>query len=236
MRVGRLSVQNYSRLVDLDIEVRQHLVLVGPNDVGKSSLLRCLNLLLGASTAQLYSWLVSEDVRHLDQPLIIEADLEEFNADQEALFPDEITVNAATGKKTLTVKLAAAFDSNHTLTVERTAPDGGTGRQLSREQIAGIGWQMLGAMGLSRDLRADRRSHLDDILQSVDLGTEQATFDALTTQFQDALNNSTTLDGLRNNLAGQLSRALPEAVVKDDLAFVPGSSAENDVLRSEERR
>lgn len=230
VRVSRLSVKNHSRLADLDIEVRKHLVLVGPNDVGKSSLLRCLNLLLGASTAQLYSWLVFEDLRDPDQPLIIEADLEDFNPDQEALFPDEITVDAATSKKTLTIKLAATFDDNQTLTVERTGPNGGTGRQLSREQIAGLGWQMLGAMGLSRDLRADRRSHLDDILQAVDLGTEQATFDALATQFQDALKNSTTLDGLRANLASQLSRALPEAVTKDDLLFVPGASAENDVL------
>ena len=205
-------------------------MLVGPNDVGKSSLLRCLNFLLGASTAQLYSWLVPEDLRDPDQPLIIEADLEEFDADQGAPFPDEITVDAATGKKKLTIKLAATFDSNDTLTVERTAPDGGTGRQISREQIVGIGWQMLGAIGLSRDLRADRRSHLDDILQAVDLGTEQATFDGLATQFQEALENSTTLDGLRNNLADQLSRALPELVAKDDLAFVPGSSAEDDVL------
>lgn len=230
MRVSRLCVQNYSRLADLSIEVRKHLVLVGPNDVGKSSLLHCLNLLLGASTAQLYSWLVPDDLYDPDQPLIIEADLEEFDPDQEALFPDEITVDAVTGDKALTIKLAATFDANQTLTVERTAPEGGTGRQLSREQIAGFGWQMLGAMGLSRDLRADRRSHLDDILQTVDLGAEQATFDALATQFQDALKNSTTLDGLRTNLAGQLSRALPEAVAKDDLAFVPGASAENDVL------
>jgi putative ATP-dependent endonuclease of OLD family len=182
-------------LSDLDIEVRKHHVLVGPNDVGKSSLLRCLNLLLGASTAQLYSWLVPDDLKDPNQSLIIEADLEEFDADQEALFPDEISVDATTGKKALTVKPAATFDTNQTLTVERTAPDGGTGRQLSRKQIAGIGWQMPGAMGLSHDLRADRRSHLDDILQAVDLGAELATFDALATQFEDALKNSTTLDG-----------------------------------------
>jgi putative ATP-dependent endonuclease of OLD family len=230
MRVSRLAIANHSRLGDLEIEVREHLVLVGPNDVGKSSLLRCINLLLGASTAQLYAWLVPDDLRDGDQPLIIEADLGGFGPDQEALFPDEISVDAATGKKTLTLKLVATFDANQTLTIERTAPDGGTGRQLSREQIAGLGWQMLGAMGLSRDLRADRRSHLDDILQAVDLGSEKVTFDVLATQFQDALKNSPTLDGLRANLAGQLSRALPTALAKDDLAFVPGASAENDVL------
>jgi putative ATP-dependent endonuclease of the OLD family len=230
MHVTGLKVQNYSRLADLDIEIRKHLVLVGPNDVGKSSLLRCLNLLLGASTAQLYSTLVLADVRQADQPLVIEADLEDFDADQEALFPDEITVDPATGRKHLILKLTATFDGNQTLSVERLAPDGGTGRQLAREQLAGIGWQMLGAMGYSRDLRSDRKSHLDEILRTIDLGSEQATFDALATQFEEALTGSTTLGALRHSLANQLSRALPEAVAKDDLAFVPGASAENDAL------
>lgn len=230
MHVTGLKVQNYSRLADLNIEIRKHLVLVGPNDVGKSSFLRCLDLLLGASTAQLYSSLVPEDVRQADQPLVIEADLEDFDADQEALFPDEITVDPATGRKHLTLKLTATFDGNQTLSVERSAPDGGTGRQLSREQLAGIGWQMLGAMGHSRDLRSDRKSHLDKILRTIDLGSEQATFDALAIQFEEALTGSTTLGALRDSLANQLSRALPEAVAKDDLAFVPGASAENDAL------
>ena len=58
MRLTRFKVENHRRLADLDIEVRDHLVLVGANDVGKSSLLRCLDLLLGASTAQLYSCLL----------------------------------------------------------------------------------------------------------------------------------------------------------------------------------
>lgn len=59
MKLTRLKIENHRRLNDLDIEVRDHLVLVGANDVGKSSLLRCMDLLLGASTAQLYShiWL-----------------------------------------------------------------------------------------------------------------------------------------------------------------------------------
>lgn len=42
MRLTRFKVENHRRLADLDIEVRDHLVLVGANDVGKSSLLRCL--------------------------------------------------------------------------------------------------------------------------------------------------------------------------------------------------
>lgn len=230
MHVTGLRIANSARLADLDIQVRKHLVLVGPNDAGKSSLLRYLDLLLGASTAQLYSSIAPEDLRDPDQPLVIEADLEGFGPDQEALYPDEITVERRTGRKTLTLRLAATFDSNQTLTIDRAAPAGGTGRQLSREQLAGVGWQLLGATGLARDVRSDRRSHLDDILRAVDLGTEQQTFGDLAAQMQDALAGSAMLESLRADLAGQLSRALPESVSKDDLVFVPGASADDDVL------
>ena len=71
MRLTRLAIANHSRLQDFELEVRQHLVLVGPNDVGKSSVLRCLYLLLGASAAQLYSWLPPDDLRDQAQPLVL---------------------------------------------------------------------------------------------------------------------------------------------------------------------
>jgi putative ATP-dependent endonuclease of OLD family len=40
MRLTRLAITNHGRLQDVELEVRQHLVLDGPNDVGKSSVLR----------------------------------------------------------------------------------------------------------------------------------------------------------------------------------------------------
>jgi len=230
MRLTRLQVHNHSRLVDLEVEVRDHLVLVGANDVGKSSLLRCLDLLLGASTAQLYSHITSDDFRDREQPLVIEADLTGFVDDDKALFPDEITIDPANGKQSLTIRLTAAIDSNETLTIERLAPGGGTGRQLSRDQLLGLGWKFLSATAQTRDLRDGRKSTLDDILQAVELGSEQAGFDAITTSFAEKLKTSVVLSTLRNELANQLSRALPEPVKKDDLSFVPGSAADNDVL------
>jgi ATPase subunit of ABC transporter with duplicated ATPase domains len=75
MRLTRITIVNHSRLFDTELEIRGHVVLVGPNDVGKSSLLRCLDLVLGASTAQLYQRVVLEDFRDHDQPLVIEAEL-----------------------------------------------------------------------------------------------------------------------------------------------------------------
>lgn len=230
MRLSRISVSNHRRLVDLTIEVRQHLVLVGPNDVGKSSLLRCLDLLLGASTAQLYARLVPEDFRDPDLPLVIEAELVDLTPLDQGLFPDEITVDTATKQSRLVVRLEAVIDANQTLSVDRTAPGGRTGRQLSREQLAGIGWKLLSTSASSRDLREDRRTVVDDILQSIDLGTEKADFDALTSAVQERLRTSAVLGGLRGDLAGQLSKALPEAVAKDDLVFVSGAAAEDDAL------
>ncbi len=149
VKLKRVTVTNHTRVADLDIEVRDHLVLVGPNNAGKSALLRCLELLLGSSTAQLYQQILSADFRDPAEPLEILAELGELSDDGKALFPDEL--DTSTG--TLTVKLVASLDAAENLSITRTGPDGGTQRQLSREQIAGIGWRLLGATGLSRDLR-----------------------------------------------------------------------------------
>lgn len=229
MRLTRVAIHNHSRLQDLELEVREHLVLVGPNDVGKSSLLRCLDLLLGASAAQLYSKIAIDDLRDPDQPFVVEADLIDFSPDDEALYPDEIKVGAGC-TKSLTVRLEASFDANQTLSVQRFAPASGTGRQLSRNQLLDIRWTLLGATDGSRDIRDDRRSMLDEILRAVDLGAEQATFDALIEKIGEGLRDSKVLDGIRDDLAEQLTKALPDAVGKDDLQFIPGAAADNDVL------
>lgn len=230
MRLTRLQVQNHNRLADLEIEVRDHLVLIGANDVGKSSLLRCVDLLLGASTAQLYSHITPEDFNDRDQPFIVEADIEGFSDDDKALFPDEIVVDPGKGKQSLTIRLVASIDSNETLTVERSAPGGGTGRQLSRDQLIGLGWKYLSATAQTRDLGGNRRSAVDELLQSVDLGTEQAGFDDLAELLVEKLEASDVLSSLRTDLATQLSRALPVRVEEGDLSFVPGAAADNDVL------
>lgn len=58
MRLTRLEIRNHSRIADTEIEVRDHLVLVGPNDVGKSSLLRCLDFLLNGRLLMERLWTV----------------------------------------------------------------------------------------------------------------------------------------------------------------------------------
>lgn len=229
MHLSKLTIANHSRLEDTELEVRRHLVLVGPNDVGKSSVLRCLNLLLGASAAQLYSWVSPDDLRDQTRPLVIEAVLVDFTANEEASFPDEINVGAD-GSRSLTLRLEATFDQNGTLLVERRAQGAGHNRQVSRQQLEAIGWKLLGATASGRDLRDDRRSTLDEILEQVELGSEQADFDALATKLQEQIEGSAVLGSLRGELAGQLSKALPDPIERDDLRLVPGSTADSDVL------
>lgn len=230
MKLTRLRVENHRRLSDLDIEVRDHLVLVGANDVGKSSLLRCLDLLLGASTAQLYSQISADDFRVSDQPFVIEATLADFAKIDQGLFPDEIQHDLATGSSRLIIRLTATVDDNETVTIERSAPEGGTGRQLSRDQLLGLGWKYLSSTSHTRDLRGDRKSALDEILKTVDLGGEKKDFEAIAASLAGTLNDSKTLKKLRKSLAGQLSKALPEKIAKDDLSFVPGAAADDDPL------
>ena len=178
MRLKRIKVKNHHHLQDLELEVRQHMILIGPNDVGKSSLLRCLDLLLGASTTQLYNRITFEDLREPDKPFIVEADLCEFSKDEKALFPDEIYIDPKDEtKQTLTIRLEATFDDDQTLSIKRAIPNKNIGHQLLRDQLRGIGWKLLNANDHARTLDDNRRSLLDDVLASVQLGDEQNTFD-----------------------------------------------------------
>lgn len=231
MRLTRVKVENHSRLQDLELEVRQHMVLIGPNDVGKSSLLRCLDLLLSASTGQLYNQITPEDLREPGHPFAVEADLCNFSDTEQALFPDEITVDPNGEKEqTLTIRLEASFDDNETLSITRAAPNKNTGRQISRNQLQAIGWTLLNANDRARNMSDDRHSLFDDVLAGVELGDEQADFDGLIDAIRGQLQSSNVLTKLRERMSDQLSTALPERVAQNDLTFVPGAAADNNVL------
>lgn len=230
MRLTRIKIENHSRLEDLEIEVRNHLVLVGANDVGKSSLLRALDLILGSSTAQLYSNITNEDFRDRSQPFVVEVDLCDFSMVDKALFPDEIAIDPVDGSAKLNIRLSAEVDASDTVAITRNAPSGGTGRLLSRDQITGLGWKFLSATNQARDLREDRKSALDEILGAVELGAERADFEEIASSLVATLGKSTVLGNLRSDLASQLSKALPEPIAQSDLALVPGAAADDDVL------
>ncbi len=72
MRLTSVAIRNHTRVADMHIEVRRHLVLVGTNDSGKTSILRCLDLLLGATQGALYRLFPFECVRAVLHHLLCE--------------------------------------------------------------------------------------------------------------------------------------------------------------------
>ena len=147
MRLSRVEVTNHSRIQDLDLEVRRHAVIVGANDVGKSSILRMLNLLLGANTTALYQTLSPADLRDLEQPLIVNAWWTDITEKNRRPFPSEISIGTDHVSEYLWVQMIveAHPEDEEAITVRRWFPESGHQRAPSREQLEEFGWRYLRA-------------------------------------------------------------------------------------------
>lgn len=142
MKVRHLTWSNYRRLPNGSIDVREHLVLVGPNDAGKSSILRALHLCLGMAHSQVISAIGPRDFTDEAEPLTITVVLDGIEAVDRAAFPDEITVGPP---EVLTIVLRAELDpaDPDQKSVRRTFPDSGHNRAPTREQLELIGFEFV---------------------------------------------------------------------------------------------
>ncbi len=61
MKIRDITWSNYRRLPDGQLSVRDHLVLVGPNDTGKSSIVRVLHICLGMAHGQVTAAVTPRD-------------------------------------------------------------------------------------------------------------------------------------------------------------------------------
>ncbi len=210
MRVNHISVTNHSRIGDLDVVVGRHLVIVGANDVGKSSLLRLLNLLLGSTVGQLYNLLSLKDLRDPAAAMRVEATFADFDDAERRLFHREIDVAPSDSSESLRVRLEVVVDADdpESVTVTRWCPGRGDVRALTREQLGAIGWRFLPAT------RAAAASSLDGptgavrvLLETVesDLGGEKAALGKSLLEFNDHLAASHAIGDLRQHVAEHLS-------------------------------
>lgn len=156
MQIRRIQITNYARLGDCDIQVRGHMVLVGANDVGKTSLLRALNLTLGP-TASLYQQLSVADLREQSTPLTVAVTFADFDEPMRALFHREIDVDRGDGSERLEVRLEVQVDPEdpESVLISRWCPGRGEVRAPSREQLTALGWRYLPA------LRQTSAAHFD---------------------------------------------------------------------------
>jgi putative ATP-dependent endonuclease of OLD family len=233
MRISHVEVVNHGRIADLKIEIRGHAVIVGANDVGKTSLLRLLHLLLGSSTAQLFQQLAVADLADASKNLTVEVGFAEFTNTERALFPREISIDATDKSESMRVQLVVAVDPEdaESVTIRRWFPEAGHDRPPTREQLAAFGWRYLpatrGATAASLD---GPNSALQALLTATDLGSEKEKLTGYLEAFNAELGVSTTIGKLRQAVASHLSKAMPKRIEREDLAVRTASDPEDSVL------
>jgi putative ATP-dependent endonuclease of OLD family len=121
VRIKSIKVGNHRAVPDLDIEVHNHLVLVGPNECGKTSLLGLLDAVLSGSQAQLYGSLDVEVLRDASLPAEVTVVFAEFSTDEQAAFADQILVPSDPEEDpTLTLRLVVrAEPGSEEVVIER---------------------------------------------------------------------------------------------------------------------
>jgi putative ATP-dependent endonuclease of OLD family len=237
MRISRVAVSNHNRVADFDVEVREHAVFVGPNAVGKSTVLRLLDCALGASWSHLAASLDASQLRDETKPMVVEVRLEDLDADDRAHFADKVEVGtgAASGSAWLTIRLRASlspvdperldFDRSFVKPKVDDAP-------VNRDDLRQIGWVFLPASrSPDRELGSGRSSAVRSLLRAVSLdpGEAKAIEDAVAA-LSTALEVAPSLESVRESLAGELSALFPEPIDKADIAIDLPSSSTDDPL------
>lgn len=237
MRISRLSILNHQRVADLDIDVREQAVFVGPNAVGKSTVLRLVDCALGASWGQLVSALQADQLRDVTAPLVVEVRLEDLDADDIAHFADKVEVGtgAAASSLWLTIRLSAAVSTvdAERLDIARSfVKPMVDDAAVSRDDLRQIGWALLPASrSPDRELGGGRAGAVRALLQEVALEAGEAkVIDDAISSLSSAFKSSPSLQALRESLARELSALLPEPVDRDDIAVDLPSTTEDDPL------
>lgn len=234
MRISRIEISNYSRIRDLKLEVRGHAVIIGANDVGKTSILRMLNLLLGSTTAQLYQQVTLADLADATAELVVEVCFIDFSGEERTLFPREISISVTTDKSEsmrVQLVLAADPDDENAVTIRRWFPEAGHDRTPTREQLVAFGWRYLPATrGAAAPSLDGPNSALRALLRAIDLGAEKAHLAGLLDSFNLQLGSSTRITALRGDVASHLSKAMPRDIGQDDLSVRTAADPEDGVL------
>ncbi len=237
MRISRIAISNHSRVTDLDIAIREHGVLIGPNAVGKSTVLRLLDSVLGASWSQLAASLDPGQVRDHSKPMVVEVRLEDLDADDLAHFADKVEVGtgAASGSTWMTIRLCGEVSSADPdrLEISRSfVKPKVNDAAVSRDDLSRIGWVFLPATrSPDRELGTGRSSAVRSLLRAVSLAPEEVkSIESAVDALSAALESAPSLGEVREDLARELSGLFPEPVEKTDIVIDLPSSASDDPL------
>jgi putative ATP-dependent endonuclease of OLD family len=191
--------------------------------------LRAVHLCLGLPGAQLASSIEPRDFTDPDKPLLLRVVLQDFDDDDRAAFPDEIST---CGGESLTLEVEAVLGSDEEqLTVQRRFLEAGHERSPNKFQLARFRWAYVpAARSLYRELGPASGGVVRALLSTVELGDDQAAFDEAAEAFRRAIASSEALTSFRQDLANSLSEALPRSVTIDELGLTSQADLLEDPL------
>lgn len=230
MRIREVSWSNYRRLPDGHIAVRDHLVLVGPNDSGKSSVLRALHLCLGMPPPQLAASIGLRDFTNPVLPLTLSVVLDGIEDEDREAFPDEISTGET---EALVVRVEATLDPADAdqKTVKGFFPDSGHTRAPNKEQLAAIGFAYVPAVrSLLRELGGASGGAVRSLISGLDLSADEAALKSAADDYRNALAASEVLKDFRSELSAALSDALPTPVPPNAVRILSEAEVLNDPL------
>ena len=139
MKLKHLKITNCCRISDIDIEMRDNVVLIGPNGSGKTTVLQCLDMLLGMDSQTLRKLVAQDFIRDESQPLIVEATLEVLDANELAAFANEVNI---TDENSFTIRLEALVKDD-SVAITQSFPVNSTKLEPSNVQRNAFGWMLL---------------------------------------------------------------------------------------------
>ena len=175
MKLNRLKISNCSRIEDLDIEVRDNLVLIGPNGSGKTTVLMCLDMLLGMDSQRVFETLSEGFVRDESLPFSVEAVFGGLTNEELAVIPDEAH---SSNNGNLTARLDVTVNGNQ-FDITRSFPNRKTLETPTSAELQcyktheaptdaerkAIGWTLLDTQSNLRETRYDHKSIIDDVTE-----------------------------------------------------------------------
>jgi len=215
MKISRLRVRNCSAVHDLDLEVRRHLVLVGPNASGKSTLLRLVNACLATPTQALPFGVFASQLRDATQQLVVEVELDSLTDDERAALPDEIEV-MEDGSSKLTVRMTASLgvvDPSQLDFARVFVKRLGSTIAMSNRHVSLLRWTYLRATRSSEsELGSGRGSAAGRLLAGVDYADDRDLLDQTVADANVVVEGITALADLRRQVAIALNSVYPSDV------------------------
>lgn len=222
MRLKHVTIENCAWCPSLSVDVRNHLVLVGPNESGKSTALRLVDAALAWTTGRLLSELSPAALGDAEQALVVQLVLGELDADAQAAFPDEIeVVDDGALRLTVRMEVRCATDDPTGVEIRRDfIKQGVRPIQVLQRHLPYLRWAHIHASrSAERELGRSRSGTISALLGGVDLGDDRdAVLDAVVS-LNASLAGATSLEGLRSQIAAALSAVYPRAVGTDEVAI-----------------